>query len=313
MRKRGFLQFLFAVWANSYFGFLLQKGIYTGPLKALCFPGLNCYSCPLALMSCPLGIFQHIMASLRAIPQVALKGALYFFGSLVLYGLLLGRLVCGWVCPFGWLQELLYRIPSPKITLPRSLRKVKIGLLVFLVFLGPLWWIGEIGYGEVWFCKIFCPAGTLEAGLFNLLLDPSLRGLIGVVFYWKLGLLVLILGGAVLYFRFFCKLFCPLGWLYGLFNRIGLFRLRWQESRCIQCGLCERLCPMELKIPKELNSGECIRCLTCLNACPTRSIALQTSLTLDPKLDFIPLSISEFHYETRRKSSRGDSPGKDPA
>ena len=307
MRKRIFIQFLFALWANSYFGFLLKGGIYTGRLKNLCFPGLNCYSCPLAIMACPLGVLQHVMGTLRALPQVALKAALYVLGTFLFYGLFLGRFICGWICPFGFLQELLYRVPSPKISLPRATRNIKILLLIFLVLWLPLVLQGEAGYGEVWFCRLFCPAGTLEAGFLNLLIEPQLRTLIGLVFYWKTFVLGIIFLGSIAYFRFFCKLFCPLGLIYGFFNKVGLFRLRWQEERCIRCGICEKLCPMELKIPKELNSKECIRCLNCLNSCPTRSIVLNTSFRFEKELDFIPLSVGEMRYETRRKEAGGTS------
>ncbi|HFC97360.1 MAG TPA: 4Fe-4S binding protein [Thermosulfurimonas dismutans] len=293
MKRRPFFQFLSAVWANSYLGFFLHGGIYTGRLKNLCFPGLNCYSCPLAVMACPLGILQHVMASLRALPRVALEAGLYALGTLLLYGLLLGRFVCGWICPFGFLQEWLYRLPGPKIILPRGWRYLKWGFLLVLVLFLPLALRGPTGYGEVWFCRIFCPAGTLEAALPNLLTEPGLRALVGLLFYWKLTVLVLVLLGVILYHRLFCKLFCPLGLIYGFFNRIGLFRLRWEERKCVLCGLCEEVCPMELKIPRELNSVECIRCLNCLNTCPARAISLERSLGLEPELDRIPVSVTE--------------------
>ncbi len=260
-------------------------------------------------MACPLGILQHVMATLRALPVVAVKGALYLLGSLLFYGLLLGRFVCGWICPFGFLQEMLYRIPLPKIGLPRRARLLKWGLFLGLVLALPFIFKGETGYGEVWFCRTFCPAGTLEAGLPNLVLEPQLRSLIGLLFYWKVLLLAGILLGSILYLRLFCKLFCPLGLIYGFFNRLGLFRLRWQEKNCIFCGLCEKMCPMELEIPKELNSLECIRCLNCLNACPTKSIELKGSFRLETRLDRLPFSVAERRHATRRESLRRNSSG----
>jgi len=262
-------------------------------------------------MACPLGILQQVMGTLRVLPPVALKAALYVLGTFLVYGLFLGRFVCGWLCPFGFLQEMLYKVPSPKITLPRRVRSLKILLLVFLVLLLPLVLRKETGYGEVWFCRTFCPAGTLEAGFLNLMIEPQLRALVGSIFYWKTFLLGIIFLGSIVYMRFFCKLFCPLGLIYGFFNRVGLFRLRWREKTCIRCGACEKLCPMELKIPKELNGKECIRCLNCLNGCPTKSIALTTSFRLERELDFIPLSVGEMRYEARREETRGTSSRKD--
>ncbi|MBX6422888.1 4Fe-4S binding protein [Thermosulfurimonas sp. F29] len=297
------MQFLIAVWVNSYLGFLLKGGIYTGRLKNICFPGLNCYSCPAALMACPLGILQHVMATLRTLPEVAVRGGLYLLGSLLFYGLLLGRFVCGWICPFGFIQEMFYRLPLPKISLPRRARVLKWGLFFILVLGLPFLHKGATGYGEVWFCRIFCPAGTLEAGVPSLLLVPQLRALIGFIFYWKVLVLTLIVVGSVLHLRFFCKIFCPLGLIYGIFNKLSLFRLRWEEDSCIFCGICENVCPMELKIPGEINSGECIRCLNCLSSCPTHSISLKASFRLETGLDLMPLSVAEKRHASRRKDS----------
>ncbi len=310
MKGRSLVQVLTTLWVNAYWGFLSQGGLYRGVFKNLCFPGLNCYSCPLAIMACPLGVLQHVLATLRTLPLVAFKAALYVIGSLLLYGLLLGRFVCGWLCPFGLLQELLYRLPGKKISFSRRWRFIKVGLFFLLVVTLPFLWKGETGYGEVWFCKIFCPAGTLEAGLPHLLLEPSLRSLVGLLFYWKLFLLGIFIAGSILYLRFFCKLFCPLGWIYGHFNRLGLLRLRWEEASCIRCGLCEEVCPMELKIPRELNSGECIRCLNCMNGCPTKSIRLQRSFRWETELDRLPLSVTEMGYEARRSATGRNSSGK---
>ncbi len=272
--KRRLVQLLFALLANAYPGPLGPGGLYRGPLKGICFPGLNCYSCPLAPFACPLGSLQQSLASLRALPLVALKGLIYVLGFFLLCGLLLGRLVCGWLCPFGLLQELLYKIPFFKSSLPRVLFRTKYLVLLLLVILLPLLLVDTLGYGKVWFCRLLCPAGTLEAGVFNLALRPELRALVRGLFFLKLGLLGLILFLCLVYFRFFCAVLCPLGAIYGLFNRLGFLKLLWQDDGCLRCGVCEKVCPMGLSIPQELNSPECIRCLHCLSACPNRVIRL---------------------------------------
>ena len=286
--KRRFWQMLFVLLSNASPGFLWHGGLYRGWLKGLCFPGLNCYSCPAALFACPLGSLQQALAAVRVIPGVALKALAYVVGFLFLFGFLFGRVICGWFCPFGFLQELLFKIPTPKFSLPRTLRYTKFVILGLLVLFLPLVLVDNLGQGEVWFCRLLCPAGTLEAGVFNLLLRPELRSLVSLLFYWKLLLLFLLLGLSVVFFRFFCAVFCPLGAIYGFFNRLGLIKLRWETSSCLQCRLCEKVCPLGLKLPEELNSMECIRCLQCLKICPTKGIQIISSGQGSFKIDSPP-------------------------
>ncbi len=285
LSKRRLSQLFFALLANANFWALWEKALFRGWPKGLCFPGLNCYSCPLALFACPLGSLQQALAGLRLLGSQALYALVYVVGFLFLCGFWLGRLVCGWVCPFGLIQELFYRIPGPKGQLPKPTRYVKYVLLFLLVLFLPLWLKGPSGYGEVWFCRLVCPAGTLEAGLFNLALRPELRTLVHFFFYWKVLLLGVILVLCVFFFRFFCVVLCPLGAIYGLFNRFGFFRLSWRGKDCLDCGLCRQICPLHLKIPEEINGCECIRCLNCLKVCPPRVIELNFSLTPKGPID----------------------------
>lgn len=306
-KLRRAIQIISTLIHNSYFGFPFTGNIYTGSLKQFCAPGLNCYSCPSALFSCPLGALQQVLISFRILPfEIVSKALLYVIGQIVLFSLFLGRLICGWLCPFGFLQDLLYRIPfyKRKLRLPFSIQRyIKHGLLVFLVISFPLVFIGDTGYGTLWFCKYFCPVGTLEAGIFTLLLKPELKELIGKLFFIKLILLMFILLLCVIEIRFFCKNLCPLGLIYGLFNRFSFFQLYWQERVCSACGLCEKVCPMDLRIPKDLNSVECIRCLQCVGVCPTKAIHLKKSIYYLPKKYQKNLSIGALGHASRRKST----------
>jgi polyferredoxin len=193
-----------------------------------------------------------------------------------LMGTAFGRLICGWACPFGLIQELLHRIPSPKAALPERLAWGKYLVLLVLVVLLPLTVIDDFGLGRPWFCSFLCPAGTLEAGLPMMLLMPDLRAAVGILYLYKLSVLALVLLWSVATFRPFCRALCPLGAFYGLFNRISLIRLKFNADTCTKCGACRRVGPMDIRVDQSPNSGECIRWLRCCTGvCPTGALAVE--------------------------------------
>ena len=102
------VQACFAALTNGYVRGFLEGKIYSGPLKQLCVPGLNCYSCPGALGACPIGALQAVLGSRGR------KFSFYVLGFLLAVGAVCGRFVCGWLCPFGLFQELLHKIPFPR-------------------------------------------------------------------------------------------------------------------------------------------------------------------------------------------------------
>ena len=159
---------------------------------------------------------------------------------LLLFGTVFGRLICGFLCPFGFVQDLLYKIRTKKAAvstrLDRPLRKVKYVVLILLVLLLPALARGPYGVGDPWFCKYLCPAGTLEGGIPLLLQNAGLRELAGFLFSWKLAILLVVLVGSVLLYRPFCKYLCPLGAIYGLFNRLSVYRMGVDASKCTHCG-----------------------------------------------------------------------------
>lgn len=265
---RRLIQTLVALVTNAYWLFPFGSVIYRGPLKGICHPGLNCYSCPAALLSCPVGAFQVFMAQIRlslagGVPQLgsSVVGYLGFLGALV------GRFPCGWLCPFGFIQDLLYKIPGRKLKIPAPLKYLKYGVLVILVVLLPLFWVDAIGLGTPWFCKLLCPAGTLEGALPLLLVKPTLWENLGFYFWNKITLMVLIIVWSVVSSRPFCRVLCPLGAFYGLFNKVSLFRLVHDEDKCVQCLACFRQCPTGVRPYQYPNDMDCIRCLKCVQVC----------------------------------------------
>lgn len=240
-------------------------GLYTGRLKTVCAPGLNCYSCPAAVAACPIGSLQNFMATLRpSLEAGRFQPGLYVLGWLGMLGALSGRMPCGWLCPFGFFQELMHKIPSPTLRIPKALSYLKYVFLALFVIVLPALVTDMFGYGQTWYCKYVCPAGTLEAGLPLLALKPGLRETLGWLFVNKLAIAVLFLIWMVFSRRPFCRVACPLGAFYGLFNKVSVLRMVHIEANCTHCGACRRDCPMDVDFAATPNSMDCIRCLKCM-------------------------------------------------
>ncbi|MGI6173895.1 MAG: 4Fe-4S binding protein [Christensenellales bacterium] len=268
-KTRHLIQAIAALLHNPHLPNFVSGRIHQGASKHVCVPGLNCYSCPGAAGACPIGSLQAVIGGRTR------NFSYYVLGTVLLFGVLVGRLICGFLCPFGFLQDLLHKIRSPKPKLPRRADKMlRWGKYVALaaVFLLPALLTDAFGIGAPYFCKYICPAGTLEGGVALAIANSAVRGAIGFLFSWKMAVLLLVLVSSVLLYRPFCKYLCPLGALYGLLNRFSAYRMRVDEEKCVHCGKCERTCPMGVEVLRDINSAECIRCGMCKNACPTRAI-----------------------------------------
>ena len=264
--KRRIIQLYAALLTNANLKGFATGYIYIGDAKYSCVPGMNCYSCPGATGACPLGSLQNALnASNTKLPY-------YIFGILLLYGILFGRWICGFLCPFGLIQDLMYKIKTPKVHKNRLTHTASylkyILLIVFVIFI-PLLYAGKMPLPG--FCKYICPSGTLlgAGGLLSNEKNADLLGMLGPLFTWKFLLLVVFLVGIVFIYRFFCRFFCPLGAIYGLFNKISLLGMDLNKSKCIDCGLCIGECLMDVK---KVGDHECISCGRCVNVCPTKAI-----------------------------------------
>lgn len=268
-RLRLAVQLLFTIITNGYvYGFLHGK-IYQGSLKYVCVPGLNCYSCPGAVASCPIGALQALLNQQGFTVPFGVLGFFFVFGSL------LGRFVCGFLCPFGLVQDLLYKIPlfrkQKRLPFHAILKYGKYVVLIFLVCVGSLFLFG--GFAKVpAFCKYLCPSGTLLGALPLLGRNGLLRSQVGGLFFWKLGVLLFLLVLSVKVYRPFCQYLCPLGAVYGWFNRFSLVQIRWEKDKCISCMACQRACPVALSVQEISVSPECIRCGKCIEACPAECL-----------------------------------------
>lgn len=271
---RRWIQILWLFLSNGYWGFPWSGTLYQGPLKVLCSPGLNCYSCPASTTFCPIGSLQQLLLGVRMSLQAGQYHlGTYVLGSMGLLGALFGRLLCGWACPFGLVQEWLHRIPSPTFAVPRVLGWGKYLVLLLLVLVLPLVVVDEFGMGKPWFCTYLCPAGTLEAGIPMLLLSPDLRPAAGLLYGYKLALLASLLLWSIVASRPFCRTLCPLGAFYGLLNRYSLIQLKFTADACTKCGACHRVCPVGVRVDESPNSAECIRCLRCCTECRQQALS----------------------------------------
>ncbi len=261
LKKRMIHQFLFSILINPYMKGFYSGTIYQGTLKKICVPVLNCYSCPGAVMSCPIGTLQHMIAYFKYNFSLIVAGTLMVIGSIS------GRWVCGHMCPFGLVQDVLARIIRKKYNPSRFFYYIPWLLLGIFTVILPLLTKNPT------FCKYICPQGMFQGGLwlpfFN---DYQL----GWLYASKITILLIILAASIFIVRPFCRYICPLGLVLGLFNTISLFRMNVDKTICISCDRCKKVCPMDIEVYKTPDSSACIRCLDCIPACPVSCISFST-------------------------------------
>lgn len=283
-RFRGFIQAAATLVTNIHLPNFAKGGIYQGTGKTVCVPGLNCYSCPAASGACPIGSFQAVVGSSK------FNFSYYVTGTLILLGVLLGRFVCGFLCPFGWLQELLHKIPGKKISTKKlkPLTYIKYVVLLFAVVLLPVLVVNDVGMGDPFFCKYICPQGVLEGAIPLAIANAGIRSALGHLFTWKLAVLIAVVVLSVLFYRPFCKWICPLGAFYALMNRVSLLGIRVDACKCVSCGKCSKVCQMDVDVVRAPNHAECIRCGKCIGACPVDAISYRYGL--DVSAEKLPLT-----------------------
>ena len=295
--QRRLIQLYAALLYNAHAKGFITGNIYTGNVKAMCLPGFNCYSCPGAVGACPLGALQNALAASGS------RTPTYVLGILLLFGLTLGRTICGFLCPVGLLQELLYKIPTPKVKkgrLTRALSWLKYILLAVFVVIVPLWYALQ-KYPVPAFCKYICPVGTFE-GAVGLLANPVNEdkfSMLGILFTRKFVILIVIVVACVFIYRAFCRFLCPLGAIYGLFAKVALIGVKVEAPKCTDCGRCVGHCRMDVK---HVGDHECIHCGECIDVCPTKAISFKAGKYVlhGPQIETAPAPVQQKVRRNRR-------------
>ena len=267
--SRAKIQVLTTLAYNFHIPNFFKGRIYSGPTKKICVPGLNCYSCPGAAGSCPIGSLQAVMGSKKY------RFSYYVFGMMAFFGVMAGRIICGFLCPMGWFQDLLHKIPSKKLSTKKlkALRFIKYGILFSLIIALAFVMNGKYEVIPPYFCKYICPQGIIEGAIPLTLKNPSLRLGLGKLFNLKLGILITTIVLSIGFYRPFCKWICPLGAFYSFFNKYSFYQMDVAKHKCIDCGKCAKVCKMDVDIRKNKAHLECIRCHECTKACPTKAIS----------------------------------------
>ena len=201
----------------------------------------------------------------------------YVICFLIFEGAILVRLVCGYLFLFVLIQDLLNKIPFPKkirtFKWDKVLRKLKYVIFLVFVILLPLFLTDIMGQGAPYFCKLLCPAGTLEGGLPLVLLNKAMRGAIGWLYIWKNTILIVTIILSIIKNKTNKKYICPHGTFYSILNKVSIYRYSVDMDKCIRCGKCAKAWQMEGNPVENPNSPECIRCGRCKQACPVHAIA----------------------------------------
>ena len=248
--KRRWWQLGFLIGLNPFFYRVFNPAAAAlSRTRYLCAPILNCHNCPAALLACPIGAMAQA-SSIHVFPFVAV-------GVLLIGAVLAGRLLCGWVCPVGTVQELVHKARLPKFKIPKPFRYVKFLVLGLLVIAFP-YALGEKSYGTWAYVCTYCPASTMFWGLPRVLLGMQWPSVVALI---VLGVTLI----AMLFtFRPICSVLCPIGAIYSLANRISLFSIKIDKEKCTGCEKCVRSCPSGIGPLENPREGECFYCLECL-------------------------------------------------
>lgn len=255
------------------------------------FPFLNCQACEMATGGCPIGMIQWGL--------INKKFPLFSLAILLLFGSILGRAVCGWLCPFGFFADVLDRLINikklrSKIKVLPKAAFIKYFLIIF-IFTAPFWAVP-------YFCIYICQSANIY-GLLPYYLTTGLEGftaafqstawLRGIFFFHMVSMFILILLAIIVSGRWFCRYICPLGAIYGLFNYVSPLQVKHDSDKCTNCNRCIKVCPMDVDLRNKdfATVTGCIRCGRCIKLCEARYFSIEGGANLKDKLSKIIIKL----------------------
>lgn len=255
----------------------------------------------------PLCSIGSISRSLSGNWADLLLAPIFLIAVLMLVGILVGRALCGWACPIGFLQDLGARTKAalglgdlePSRKGHERLKLVKYAILLFVMILAVD--IGVSTYlspdahsdfisGMTGFplfqsgatpCEA-CPAPITGYFLPDDILRNGMKGTFVMTPEAGLRIFVLVgfIIGAFAMPRFFCRYFCPAGAMASLFNRASALSIEKDQEKCTECNYCVTACPMRIQklkdehVDSRVHDMECTFCLECIDSCPERALSL---------------------------------------
>ena len=261
--KRWISEIIFAISAN-----LGAFGLKTG----FCYPFFYCHSCPAATSACPI----------RAI-EIGAKDSnwkLFFYPFIIVgsVGVIFGRAVCGWACPIGSLQRATGKVSKKlkkrykifekigKLRIEQYFRYIKYFDLIGLAII--IYIIADIMFTDL------CPVGFMVGTIPISILSPG-QYVPNQFFYIAFVIFILFIILIFIVERGWCKYFCPVGAMLAPFNKISIYHVSVDKTKCSHCNLCSFDCPMGIDIPNMHRDPECIICGKCVSSCPRDSIEIK--------------------------------------
>jgi len=254
---------------------------------------------PVIGLSYPWTSFPSVLDMLQ-IMIILMIPPLLPLASLILFNVLLGRWFCGWICPFGFAQDLAAYLFNAKRFISsrtdRFLKNIKyiimlIVILTALAFSG-LTLAGQLdtfaqNYGRgvaVMPYTAFSPDATLLGTiplLFSLGILPTydkLLSSLNAALFIRYFILILVLFLSTRVTRFWCRYACPMGGLNAIFANKSILGVYRNVGKCDDCGLCNKICPVQIDVVNakigRIDSKECIMCFECVAACHTNALTI---------------------------------------
>ncbi len=218
--------------------------------------------------------FESLFAS-RDFTTTALVSVLPVMGIYLVFG----RAFCGWVCPMDFLFEIMDRV---RTRVQRKETKFKIPLETGYVFILIFLWasmLSEVPFFTNYLSHLTNLFRFLTGAFFISIALPFNP----IVLVYSGGIIVLLLGLEYLKPRLWCRVLCPVGKIYGVFNKISLIRLRFREGECGECAFCDQVCYMGVKIAQNidkpgLRDTNCIYCGRCVEGCETKGRLIKINI-----------------------------------